>query len=164
MTVFYDFTQNTQAPFQFQPTFDGQVYNVILTWNLFGQRYYFNIFDLSGNFVVALPVIASPVALNVQDIEWGSPHSGSVKITTINPHGRKIGNVALLTVSGMSPDAYNGTYLMNVSGPNTLIYNLAQNPGQATALGTVGHNINLLAGYFTTTMIFRDGTSQFEVN
>ena len=61
MTTVYDFTPTASAPFQFQPTLDGTTYNVIITWNVFGQRYYINIYDLSGNLILCMPFIGSPL-------------------------------------------------------------------------------------------------------
>ena len=61
MTTF-TFNPSPYAPFQFQPTLDGQVYNVVCTWNAGGQRYYFNIYDLSGNLICSLPIVGSPPA------------------------------------------------------------------------------------------------------
>jgi hypothetical protein len=60
MTTFAFTPQQTSPPFQFQPTLDGQVYNVTVTWNLFGQRWYVNIYDLGFNLIVCLPLIGSP--------------------------------------------------------------------------------------------------------
>lgn len=65
MTTFIDFTPSVSAPFQFQPTLDGDVYNCIITWNVFGQRYYINIYDLSQNLIVCLPLIGSPTDYDV---------------------------------------------------------------------------------------------------
>lgn len=60
MTTYINFNPSPNEPFQFQPTLDGQVYSVIVTWNLFGQRYYVNIYTLDNALVVCLPLIGSP--------------------------------------------------------------------------------------------------------
>ena len=65
MTTYIPFTPSATAPFQFQPILDDQVYNVIITWNLFGQRYYVNVYDTSGSLIVTLPMIASPLANDI---------------------------------------------------------------------------------------------------
>ena len=64
MTV-YPFTPNQSGPFQFQPTLDGTVYNVIVTWNLFGRRYYINVYALDGTLIVCMPVVGSPVGTDI---------------------------------------------------------------------------------------------------
>lgn len=64
-TVYIPFVPSSSSNFQFQATFDAQVYTVIVTWSLFGQRYYVNIYDSSGVLIVALPMIGSPDFYNV---------------------------------------------------------------------------------------------------
>ena len=59
MTATYPFTPNTLVPFSFQPTLDGQPYNAIVSWNLWGQRYYLNLYSASGELVVAEANIGS---------------------------------------------------------------------------------------------------------
>lgn len=61
MTTFYDFTPSTSGPFTFQPTLDGQVYNCVVTWNVFGARWYLNIYDLGGNLIVCTAMVGSPL-------------------------------------------------------------------------------------------------------
>jgi hypothetical protein len=64
MTTF-DFVPSTQAPFQFQPTFDGISYNVVVTWNLFGKRFYVNVYNLDGTWVYTMPLIGSPLHYDI---------------------------------------------------------------------------------------------------
>lgn len=59
-TETFTFAPSSSAPYQFQPTFDGTIYTAIVTWSLFGRRYYINCYDLSGNLQFALPMIGSP--------------------------------------------------------------------------------------------------------
>ena len=60
MTTLYQFQPSPTSAFQFQPTFDGDTYTCTVTWNLFGQRWYVNCYDLSGNWIFTLPRIGSP--------------------------------------------------------------------------------------------------------
>lgn len=60
MTTFA-FVPSSTSPFSFQPTFDGATYNVTVTWNIFGLRYYLNCSDMSGNPIFTLPLIGSPI-------------------------------------------------------------------------------------------------------
>lgn len=63
------FTPPANAPFQFQATLSGPTsnvtstgttFNVSVPWNTFGQRFYIQIVDQSGNLVLSTPLIASP--------------------------------------------------------------------------------------------------------
>lgn len=64
-TIYIPFTPAATQNFQFQTTLDGSVYTVIVTWNLFGQRYYVNIYSTSGLLIVSLPLIGSPLTANI---------------------------------------------------------------------------------------------------
>ena len=60
MTTYFPFTPTTTSVFQFQPTLDGSLYVCAVTFNLFGQRYYINLYDLSGNLVISTAMVGSP--------------------------------------------------------------------------------------------------------
>lgn len=162
MTTFFDFAPTSVAPFQFQPTLDGTIYSAIVTWNLFGQRYYLNLYDLSGNLVVSLPVIGSPAGIAIEGASW---LRGEATLGLADPHGLRIGSTAVLTVSGMTPDAYNGTFEALVVSVNQVTYSLASDPGAPSVLGYAGKNVDLVAGYFSSsTLIYREGANRFEVS
>lgn len=65
MTTFIDFRPSTGSPFNFQATLDGQIYTVIITWSLFGRRYYINIYTLAGKLVFARSMVGSPADFNI---------------------------------------------------------------------------------------------------
>jgi hypothetical protein len=60
MTTVTPFQPTATQAFAFTPTLDGAQYNLIVTWNLAGARWYFNLYDLSGNLILAAALIASP--------------------------------------------------------------------------------------------------------
>lgn len=64
-TQYVPFLPTVSAPFQFQPTFDGSIYTVIVTWSLFGRRYVVNCYTLQGVLIFAVPLIASPLDYNI---------------------------------------------------------------------------------------------------
>ena len=162
MTTLFPFQPTLQAAFQFQPTLDGQTYNVIVTWNLFGQRYYINVYSLDGTLVLCVPLVGSPTGLALESLSWAR---GTVSATTSGPHGYKVGNIIRLTISNCAPNAYNGIFDVIITGPTTFTYALAANPGPATVLGRADYNIDLSAGFFTTsTLVYREASTQFEVN
>ena len=61
MTTF-QFTPSSTTPFQFQPTLDGNEYTAIITWNVYGQRWYINLLALDGTRIFTMPVIGSQSA------------------------------------------------------------------------------------------------------
>lgn len=60
MTVI-PFAPSRLAPFQFSPTLDGEVYSAVVTWNLFGRRYYLNLYALDGTLVTCRAMVGSPL-------------------------------------------------------------------------------------------------------
>lgn len=64
-TVYVPFNPAANSNFQFQATLDGNNYDIVANWNLFGQRYYVNIYTLAGDRVLTIPLIGSPNFLNV---------------------------------------------------------------------------------------------------
>lgn len=161
MTTLFNFTPSAVAPYSFQPTLDGAVYNAVVTWNLFGRRYYLNLYQLDGTLVACEALVGSPTGVVLQGISWAS---GLVTATTAQPHGYAVTATVELTVSGCSPDAYNGTFGCLIMGFSTFTYPLATAPLPATVLGAVAYDIDLVDGYFaTSSLVFRDGSQQFEV-
>lgn len=60
--------------------------------------------------------------------------SGGVVTVTIAGHGYTTGQT--VTIAGVTPAGYNGTYVITVTSTSTFTYALATNPGTETALGT----------------------------
>jgi hypothetical protein len=65
LTTYIPFVPSIQAPFQFQATLDGNIYTIQCTWNLFGQRFYINIYDASNTLIVCRPQVGSPATYNI---------------------------------------------------------------------------------------------------
>ena len=161
MTTFFAFTPSPLAPFQFQAALDGATYNVAVLWNVFRQGWYVRISSQDGTTVGFRALVASPAGFTISGATWDS---GIATITTASPHGYKIGSTIALTISGMSPDGYNGQVMALITGASTFTYALATYPGSATEFGTASYNISLTAGYFSSTLIYREATQQFEIS
>ena len=65
MTVYIDFQPSSTAPFQFGATLDGAIYTVVVKWNLFGQRWYLEIYDVSGTLIVCKARAGSPIGYDI---------------------------------------------------------------------------------------------------
>lgn len=161
MTAYFAFQPSAIANFQFQPTLDGQQYNVVVTWGLFGQRYYANCYALDGTPIFTVPLVGSPVGLDLESLTWSG---GVVTAETTIPHGYDVGASINLTIDGCNPTALNGTYPSVIESPTTFTYPLAADPGATTTPGIVEYNIDLAAGYFDSTLVYREANGQFEVS
>ena len=161
MTVF-PFNPTGQAAFVFSPTLDGQQYQGIVTSSFFGQRYYLNLYSLSNELVVALALVGSPGSIALQTLAWSG---GRTSARTAIPHGYKTGRIVTLTVAGVTPAGYNGTFQCLITGPSAFTYALTANPGAVTAIGSVAQNLNLVGGFFeTSSLVYRQASAQIEVN
>lgn len=63
-TTYVQFTPSTTSspPFQFTATMSGVDYTVTTTWNVYGQRWYINVYDSDGTRLKTQPLIASPLS------------------------------------------------------------------------------------------------------
>lgn len=168
MTALFNFTPSTVAPYQFQPTLNGAVYNATVPWLLFGARYYLNLAALDGTQLLYTAIAGSPTGVDLQSLAWAN---GIVSATTDVPHGYKIASTVSLTLVGSTPDAYNGKFDALITGPSSFSYMLTDNPGPATVFGVANYDVNLIGGvpnengdYFTSTLVFRQQAQQFEVS
>lgn len=167
MTTYINFTPVAQAnaqPFTFQATLDGNIYNFSVTWSLFGQRWYINCFAQDGTWIFTLPFVGSPTATTNNTINSATWLLGTATITLINPLPYPVGSTIQLWFSGMSPDAWNGTFQCIVTSPTTVTFQLADNPGVATALGVARQLISITGGYFNSTLVYRVDDGIIEVN
>jgi hypothetical protein len=159
--TYIDFVpSNVNAP-EFQVTLDEQIYNVIVTWNLYAQRYYINLYTLDGILVVSKAMVGSPIGSNIENVQW-TP--GSITVETQQPHGLALYATVIVTISGMVPEAYNGTYEAFVTSRDTISYAASSDPGAMVTPGTLSQNINLVAGYFNaSSLVYRQANNQFEI-
>jgi hypothetical protein len=163
MTTFIDFVPNPNGAVTFLVTLDGTEYRAQVMWNLFGQRYYLNVYTLNGGLVFSVPLIGSLNGFNIESINW---YSGRATVKLLNIPNWAFGVTGNLTISGCTPDVYNGTVkgLTLAHDSRSFSYPLAVDPGLPSVVGVVYANINLAAGYVeTSTLVYRPANRQFEV-
>lgn len=161
MTTVIDFVPSLVAPFQFQPELDGAIYNCVVTWNLFGRRYYVSCYDLGGARIFTVPLVGSPAGLVLQSLSW----EGNVATAeTIDPHGYPPGSTIRFTIADAQPDGFNGTFDCLIVDGTTFTYPLMVNPGPIVSAGDASRNINLAGGYFDSTLVYRAANQQFEIS
>lgn len=67
----YAFAPSVTTVFGFQPVLDGQTYNATVTWNLAGQRWYLNVYDLTGDLITSKAMVASDINSEPLNLVWG---------------------------------------------------------------------------------------------
>ncbi len=160
MTII-DFTPSPIEAFQFQATLDGSAYNVVVTWSLFGARFYVNVYAPDGTLVVSRALIGSANGLQLQGLSWAR---GKVTATAAAPHGLKIGRTVPLTIANSNPAGYDGAHQVYVTGPSTFTYPLAADPGSPASFGTASYDVSMVAGLFASRLVYRAPNQQFEIS
>ncbi len=163
MTTRTPFQPSSATAFTFQATLDGEQYTVVVTYNLFGQRYYASVYDLSGNLVSSRGLVSSTALIGAA-LTWAD---GIASATLTGPHGIAIGSVAQVKVAGTGL-AYDGTFDAFATGLDSLEYYLEENPG-SSASGTVTQVISLVTQaldgtYFASTLTYRQNLEEFGVS
>lgn len=161
MTQTVNFTPNGSSNFTFPVTLDGNNYRGVITWSLFGLRYYLNLYDLNGNIIFTLPLIGTPLGYDLSAL---SVSNNIAVATTSVPHTFAVGSVVPLVISGANPAAYNGTFNCSIMSSTQFSYPLPQILGAATLPGVVNFNLSLTAGYFKSTMVYLPDSQQIVTN
>jgi hypothetical protein len=82
-----------------------------------------------------------------------------VTVTTAAPHGLVTGDILQLTIAGVTPSGYNGTFTCTVTSASTFTYPLVSNPGAETVPGTwTAEDVAELNAMVTT--FFAQGNAQ----
>lgn len=64
--VYIPFIPPKNSPFQTVITLDaGQSYIMYVKWNLFGERWHIELYDLTGDLIFNLPLIESPLHYDI---------------------------------------------------------------------------------------------------
>lgn len=61
----FPFTPSSTQPFEFQPILDGVQYVALIKWNLFGRRYYLELYQVDGTRVITTAVVGSPLDYDI---------------------------------------------------------------------------------------------------
>ena len=146
---------------------DGAIHKLTVTWNVSAQRFYFNLYDPMGVWLVTAPLIETGPGLNIQEMVYDA-RLRSVVVRLLEPHWRPLGQIVDWSLEGVDPDNLNGLHRCEMTGNAEFVFHVARNPiigvnpGQMALHGTAHRYANLVKGYIETSMmIFRNGS--FEV-
>jgi hypothetical protein len=171
MTTVIPFLPSDLVAPKFKVVLDGNNYDVLVTWNISAQRYYIDLYDLNGNWVVTTPLVQSPPSRSLasfiyNDIQrtatitmvdpslWPVPLSSA---GTLTPPGTMVD----YTLENFDPTSLNQTFRSMQINNLSFSFPLANDPGQINILGSVARYINMVGGLFNSTLIYRNGA--FEV-
>jgi hypothetical protein len=85
-----------------------------------------------------------------------------MEVTVENPRWRPTGQIVQMVIENCLPDEINGTYDCLMINQQTFTIPTPATHGQVTTLGSASRFMNMIAGYFQTSiLIYRNGS--FEV-
>jgi hypothetical protein len=158
VTTLIPFTPSLSQAFQFQPTLDGVLYSAVVTWNSFAQRYYLNLYDLSGNLILATGLTESGPQL-LSSLTWGDTLATA---TTQQQHNIPVGVPANITVTGTG-GVFDGNYQALAIDAFNLTFTVLQEPVVALPLaGNVNFNLNMVAPLGLGLLLYHSDAQTFE--
>lgn len=173
MSTIIPFVPSNIIPPSYNMTFDGNPYNVTVKWNVSAQRYYLDIYDLAGNWIITTPLVSTPPGRAIQSAEY-DPFLNIVTVDMVDPTlwpiplsheglATRPGTIIEYTLAGFTPNTYNGTFRGMTVNETAFTIPMPNDPGQVVVLGTVDRLMNMIATVFqTSTLVYRNGA--FEVN
>lgn len=145
MSTSLQFVPNTSGPFQFKPTIDGTLYTAQITYSLFGQRYYLNLYDQSNDLVLCRSLVSSGPQVSVT-LTWEDlgVSGGLATIETSGNHNVPVGQLVNVYVS-QTGTAFDGLWQALAVSATELTYGL-NNPEYTQPLsGQMRIPVNLVA-------------------
>lgn len=161
MPTLIPFTPSTTSNFKFQATLDGQQYSIRIDWNLFGARYYLNIYDLSNNLIVSRPLIGTPLGYQLTSI---TSTANIAVATTAMPHTYSVGTVVPLTISGAIPNDYNGAFNCTIINNTQFSFPVSTIQQSTSVSGNVTYTLSMTAGYFKSTLVYFPDNNQIVIS
>lgn len=158
MTTLIPFTPTARQAFTFSPVLDSTTYNAIVTWSLWGQRWYLNLYSSAGPLVVATALVESvdPIAATLTTTR-------GLYTATVVPFMNDEPNEGWSVSSANVPF---GTLLDVVSFTSGIV-RLTQ-PALLTGpdpKASFDFAVNLVGGFgFTSTLVFRGSSQTFEIS
>lgn len=151
---------NISAP-TFNAALDGANYTVAVTWNISAARYFLNIYDTSGNWILTTALVTTPTGKSVDQASY-DPKAGLMTMVKNASWYRKPGQLVDYTLSGFDPPMLNGLWRCLTINTVTFTFPIAQDPRPIVTLGTTNRLMNMVASKFKSTLVYRNGC--FEVN
>jgi hypothetical protein len=162
MPTLIPFIPSNISPPSFNAVLDGSSYRVTVTWNISAFRYYVNIYDTSGNWIITVPLITTPPAETIASISYDRM-SGLINVTKNAGLYKKPGQIVRYTLEGFQPDVLNGYWRCLTINTQQFSFPIDSDPGLITTIGTANRLMNMVATVFSTsTLVYRNGN--FEVS
>ncbi len=152
---------------------DGADYTVTVSWNVSAQRYYIDVYDQNGDWVITVPLVSTPPGrpvqsavydpfLNIVTVKMTDPTTWPVPLSSAGLDTAP-GTVIDYTLIGFDPDTYNGKFRCLHFNSTTFTFPMTTDPGSVNLLGTVNRMLNMIEPLFDiSSLVYRN--SAFEIN
>jgi len=171
MTTIIPFRPSNIAAPSFSCQLDGQTHKVVVTWNVSSQRYFINVYDSVGVWIITMPLISCPPARPVNSARY-DPFLNSVTVemgsyvgwpTPYAGLATKPGTIIEYTLEGFQPLTYNGKFRSLHIQSLAFTFPMPTDPGPLVVLGRVSRMLNMVGPVFkNSVMIYRNGA--FEIS
>jgi hypothetical protein len=173
MTTVVPFLPSNIKPFSFSAIFDNSQYNVTVTWNVSSQRFFINIYDVTGAWILTTPMVQSPPGRDVESVYY-DPFMNVIQITLVDPSlwplplspggiNTKPGTMIDYVLRGFQPITYNGSFRALHINETVFTFPMSTNPGPLVIAGSVNRMLNMVDTIFrTSSLIYRSGA--FEID
>lgn len=161
---------NIVAP-RFKATLDGSVYDVSVTWNISSLRYYINIYDANGTWILTTALVSSPPARNIISCVY-DPFLNSMVVQLVDPSQWPIpatgpmtrpGEMLDYTLEEFQPPSYNGKFRCMHITDTIFTFPMPTDPGPLVVLGRVSRLLSMVdTKFLRSTMVYRNGA--FEIS
>src|SRR5262245_32463407 len=148
---------NTVTP-AFFADLDGRPHRVVITWNVSAQRYYINVYDTNGLWIITVPIMTTPPARSIASLVFDpfqhvmvakmvDPQFWPIPLTTaginISP-----GTMVDYTLEQFQPFILNRKFRCLQIDELTFTFPIAKNPGPIIVMGNVSRMLNMVNGVF----------------
>jgi hypothetical protein len=162
VTQLTPFVPSNVSPPTFNATLDGSPHSITVTWNVSAMRYYLNVYDVYGTWILTTPLVTSPTGEAVSAISY-DPQRRLMNVTKASGLQVKPGTIVDYTLTGFDPPAVNGLWRCLHLDTWRFTFPIPQDPGPVMTLGSVNRILNMIGSVFQqSTLIYRNGS--FEVS
>jgi hypothetical protein len=171
MTTIIPFLPSNIMTPVFNAVLDGNNHKIAVTWNISAQRYYVNVYDFNGTWIITVPLISTPPARAVKSTQY-DPFLNAVVVELVDPSRwpvpttgpvTKPGTMIDYTLEGYQPDTYNGKFRCLHINDTMFTFPMDTDPGPLIVLGRASRMLSMIDTVFkTSSMVYRNGA--FEIN
>jgi hypothetical protein len=172
MSTVVPFLPSSIRKFSFPAQLDNSQFTIDVTWNVSSQRYFINVYTVSGEWVLTTALVATPPGRAVNSVNYNQ-FRGVLTVEMVDPTlwpvplspgglATKPGTIIDYTLEGFQPNDYNGQFRGMHINEITFEIPMPIVPNPLAITGSVSRYMDMIGTVFeTSTLIYRNGA--FEI-